>query len=449
MREKIAIIFMTLSAVATLVLGGAVVHELGKKTTTTVATGVQNPEVATSPAATGTSGTAGSAGTAGTAGKTVSSSGSGGTQAGQLSTAGEGVSRGLITVGGIYDETGPFDATVERDTVRAYFNMVNAQGGVNGYKFQLRDCDSAYDPTQAHQCSTRLVGQGVLAMVGWLSVSGEQPETSYLTQQGVPIIGGLGVPAEFSSPLSFPTAVNFVRYGTAMGAHAVDLGIHKPGIVILNANFIAPVQAALLDSLHKHGIHETSVNQVDPTKPDYTDVVLKLRNEGADSIIGGLDPFSYQRLFQAMERQSWHPKVVGLGLDKQSANKDYGSAADGAESITPFLEPADHMSQPGVKQYYDAVRRYFPNQVDPLDVYTEGDWVAAELFVEAIRQIGSNPVNRKTLVDALNSIKNFNTQGLSVPLSYSAGSSHDPNKCFQFIHKINGTWTTYSGWKCY
>ncbi len=114
-----------------------------------------------------------------------------------------------------------------------------------------------------------------------------------------------------------------------------------------------------------------------------------------------------------------------------------------------MLEPADHMNQPGVKEYYDAVRRYFPNQVDPLDVYTEGDWVAAELFVDAIRKIGSNPINRKTLVDALNNVKNFDTKGLTVPLSYSAGSSHDPNKCFQFIHKISGTWTTYSGWKCY
>ena len=448
MREKVAIVFMTLSAVATLVLGGAVVHELNKKNV--VATGVVSPTVATSNGTTATQGTAGTQGTQGTAGKTVSSGG-GTTTVGNLSTGTEGVSRGLITVGGIYDETGPFDATVERDTVRAYFNMVNAQGGVNGYKFRLVDCDSQYDPTQAHQCVTKLVGQGILAMVGWLSVSGEQPETPNLTQAGVPVIGGLGVPSEFSSPISFPTTANLVRYGTAMGAHAADasIAVHHPGIIVLNANFIAPVQQALVDSLHKHGITETSVNPVDPTKADYTDIVLKLRRENADSIIAGLDPFSYQRLFQAMERQSWNPKVMGLGLDKASANKDYGSAADNAQSLTPLIEPADHPSQPGIKQYTDAVQRYFPNQVAALDVYTEGDWVAAELFVEAIKRLGSKPVNRKNLVDALNSIQNFDTQGLTKPLSYSAGNSHDPNKCFQWIQKRSGTWTTYSGWNCF
>ena len=85
----------------------------------------------------------------------------------------------------------------------------------------------------------------------------------------------------------------------------------------------------------------------------------------------------------------------------------------------------------------------------PVDVYTEGDWVAAELFVEAIRKIGTNPVNRKSLVDALNSITNFDTKGLTKPLSYSAGNSHDPNKCFQWIQKRSGIWTTHSGWNCF
>jgi len=444
MREKVAIVFMTLSAVATLVLGGAVVHELGKKGTVQAA--VQTP---TSTASQPTSVSGATAGSQGTQGHTITSGGSQGSQqVGNLSTGSTGVANGLITVGGIYDETGPFDATVERDTVRAYFNMVNAQGGVNGYKFRLLDCDSAYDPTQAHQCATKMVSQGVLAIVGWLSVSGEQPETSYFTQQGVPIVGGLGVPSEFSSAISFPTNGNFVRYGTAMGAHAVDLKIHKPGIVIVNTNFIQPVQKALQDSLHKHGIQESSVNPVDPTKADYTDVVLKLRRENADSIIAGLDPFSYQRLFQAMERQSWFPTVLGLGLDKASANDGYGKAADGAQSLTPVLEPADHTSQPAIKEYYDAVKRYYPNQVPALDVYTEGDWIAAKVFVDAIKKIGKDPVNRKSLVDALNTFKNYDTGGLTVPLSYAPGN-HDPDKCFEWIQKRSGTWTTYSDWKCF
>jgi ABC-type branched-subunit amino acid transport system substrate-binding protein len=351
-----------------------------------------------------------------------------------------------VTVGGIYDETGPFDATVERDTVRAYFDLVNAAGGVNGYKFQLLECDSAYDPTQAHQCAQRLISQNVLAIVGWLSVSGEQPETSYLNSQGIPMIGGLGVPSEFVTPLSYPATANALTLGTAMGNHAKDVGVKAPGIIVLNVNFIKPVETTLLNALHANGIHEKSVDEVDPTKPDYTDEAIKIRSEGADSIIAVLDPFSYARLFQALDRQDFHPKILASGLDKKSAN--YGSSVYGAFSLTPLVEPDGHMSDQTMSAYYGAVRKYFPSQVSALDVYSEGEWAAAEVFTEAVRRLGSTPLTRKSLVDSLNGIQNFST-GLTVPISYHAGSAHDPNRCYQWIHNQQGTWATDSGWKCF
>ncbi|MBV8982294.1 MAG: ABC transporter substrate-binding protein [Acidimicrobiia bacterium] len=455
-RERIAIVFMTVSVIATLALGGAVIHELNRKPTTVAANGTSaaatSPEAgaAADQSASGqaAAGTAGSAGAAGSAGQTVSHGGSAGSAApaGQLSNTAV-ASGGVITVGGVYDETGPFDATVERDTVKAYFNKVNDAGGVNGHKLQLLDCDSGYDPSRAHQCTQRLLSQGVLAMVGPLSVSGEEPETQFLNSQGVPMIGGLGVPSEFNVPLSWQVTASLTRYGTAMGTHAKDLGIKAPEVLIINANFIAPVKDAILAGLHAQGIKEKGVDIVDATKPDYTDIALKTSSEGADSIIAGLDPFSYARLFQALDRQNFHPKLLGLGLDKASANKSYGAAANNAESLTPLLEPWDHHNDPGVADYEGTVRKYFPNQVAALDVYSEGDWVAAELFVEAVKRIGNAPVTRQSLATALNAVSNFNS-GLTVPLSYGAGP-HDPNHCFQWIKNQGGNWSTYSGWNCF
>ena len=469
MRDRVAVVFMTLSLVATLVLGGAVVHELGRPSSSQIVTaGGSTGAGATAGGATagtpgvtdlggttgGASSSAGSAGTPGSAatpghvvvGGTTASGSS--TAAGQLSTSTAGASGGVITVGGIYDETGPFDATVERDTVKSYFDTVNATGGVNGYKFSLVDCDSAYDPTVAHQCSQRLVSQNVLAVVGPLSVSGEQPEAQYLNSQGIPIVGGLGVPSEFSVPLSYPVTADITVGGTALGSHAKDLGLKAPGIVLINVNFIKPAEQSLLAALHSHGITQKSVDEVDATKPDYTDLAIKLRSEGVDSVIALLDPFSYARLYQAFDRQSFHPKFLGYGLDKKSAEAQYGSAVYNAESVTPVLEPDNHMSAPEMAAYYGAVKRYYPNQVASLDVYSETDWVGTKLFVEAIRRLGTTPVTRKSLVDSLNAIRNFDT-GLTVPLSYSPGASHEANRCFQWIRNQSGTWATYSDWNCF
>ena len=473
MRERVVIVFLTVAIVTTLGLGGVVAYRFAhpgydRPALAVVAPGTGDtagsaaaPDAA-APAAPGASGGSSSTGTSGSTGA-AGSSAAVTAPGGAVGAAGHGragaplplpagpapgVSGGVITVGGIFDETGPLDATVQRDTVRSLFNQVNAIGGVNGYRLRLVDCDSAFDPTRGHQCSERLVGSGVLAIVGWLSASSEQAETSYLASRGVPVIGGLGVPSEFESPLSFPVAPNLLGPTVeGLSSHAVDLGIKAPAVVVINSPFTAPAAQRIADSLHRHGIHEKSIDFVEATKPDYTDLAVKIRLEGADSIIAGLDPFSYARFFQALDRQNFHPTFLGFGLDKKSAEKQYGTAVYNAESVTPFIEPDEHMSLPAMGEYYGAVQRYYPAQVDALDVYTEETWVAAKLFVEAVRRLGATPPTPRSLVDVLNHITRWDN-GLTEPLSFAPGP-HDPNHCLQWIRNQQGTWHTYSGWNCF
>jgi branched-chain amino acid transport system substrate-binding protein len=511
MRERLAIVFMTLNVVATLGLGAAIAYEFGhlgggatassapvtasvdgqaytaspgsssgtvtpSGSSASPAPAVNNGATLGSPTASGANTNSGpkasSSTKAGPAtkpkpgtktkpgpGKKTSPAAPTSTTTGSTPTtttqgSQPAPSGGVITVGGIYDETGPVDATVERDTVRSYFNLVNAQGGVNGHKLQLIDCDSKYDPSAAHQCAQKLISEGVLAIVGWLSLSGEQTEAKYLTDQGVPIIGGLGVPAEFASPLSYPTTPSLVTAGTALGTHAGQIGLKKPGVIFLNANFIQPVKDSLLAAMKKQGITPVDVEQVDATKADYTDIVLKFQASGAQSVAAFVDPFSYARLFQAMARQNWHPPVLGGGLDKASANAQYASGCGsscpvfGADSVTPVLEYLDHQSTPAIAQYLNTVHTYYPGQYAQLDAYTTYQWLAAEVFVQAIKDIGNAPVTRQSLVGALNNLKNYDTGGITNPISYGAGN-HDPLHCFQWIHNTSGQWKTTSGWNCF
>ncbi len=511
MRERVAIVFMTLNVMATLALGGAIAYDFahrggGNATPQAATSAVAGQSYTAAPASnssagtpsSATSGTPAPASSGNTSGTQVASSGaapathgstavkktsSGKTSAGAKTKSsapassaaksgakGKGSAaaaptsttpstqpagnHGVLTVGGIYDETGPIDATVERDTVRSYFNLVNSQGGINGYKFQLIDCDSKYDPSSAHQCAQKLISQGVLAIVGWLSLSGEQNETPFLTNQGVPVIGGLGVPSEYSSPLSYPTTPSLVTDGTALGTHAGQIGLKKPGVIFLNANFIQPVETSFLNAMKAHGVSPVDVETVDATKADYTDIVLKFQAAGAQSVAAFVDPFSYARLFQAMERQNWHVPILGGGLDKVSANRQYNSgcgsscAVFGADSATPVLEYLDHLGTPAIAQYLNTVRTYYPGQYGALDSYTTYQWLAAEVFAQAVKSIGNAPVTRASLVNALNGLKNFDDGGITQPISYGAGN-HDPLHCLQWLHNYNGQWKTTSNWNCF
>ena len=151
-------------------------------------------------------------------------------------------------------------------------------------------------------------------------------------------------------------------------------------------------------------------------------------------------------LFDAMEAANWYPGVLGAGLDKFNVQKSYDGELRNAHSLVPFLSPYDHQSNATVRQYLGTVQHFYPGQFQALDIYTQHSWTAAMVFAAAAKKAGSN-LTRDTLVQALNSLQNFQT-GWSVPLSYGPGA-HDPNRCFTYTANNGSGWrTTTQGWIC-
>ncbi|HEY0831472.1 MAG TPA: ABC transporter substrate-binding protein [Candidatus Dormibacteraeota bacterium] len=391
----------------------------------------------------------------------------GATTTGASTSAGGAVSGGTITIGGFFDITGPIDSSVERDTVRAYMQAVNLAGGINGRQVQYVWCDSKYDASSAHSCAQYLISQNVLAVVGLTAPLGENNEIRTLTSQGIPVIGGLGTPAEYTDPLAFPTSANFYRYGTAIADEAKALGAKHPAVVVLgDVPWVRPVEANLLNRLAADGIAYTDVEEVSATQANYTATVFNLQHShhgpsggGAapggscpaadrscpDYVIAALDPFSYHRLFDAMEAANWYPGVLGAGLDKFNVQRSYDGELRNAHSLVPFLSPYDHQGNATVRQYLGTVQHFYPGQFQALDIYTQHAWTAAMVFVEAARKAGRN-LSRDSLVQALDAMQGYQT-GWSVPLSYGSGN-HDPNRCFTYTANNGSGWHTTSGWIC-
>ena len=444
-RERIAVSLLGAALVMGAVLGVMTVRSFTQPTTDLATTTGSVAGAQASAAPTGIPGASGS-------------TGGGGSGA---------VSGGTVTIGGFFDVTGPVDSSVERDTVRAYMQAVNASGGINGRQVQYVWCDSKYDASSAHSCAQYLISQNVLAVVGLTAPLGENNEIKTLTGAGIPVIGGLGTPAEYQDPLSFPVSANFYRYGTAIADEARSLGVHHPAVVVLgDVPWVHPVEANLLNRLAADGIGYTDVEEVSATQANYTGTVFNLQHShhgpsggGAqptsscsigqagcpDYVIAALDPFSYHRLFDAMEAANWYPGVLGAGLDKFNVQKSYDGELRNAHSLVPFLSPYDHQGNPTVRQYLGAVSHFYPGQFQALDIYTQHAWTAAMVFVEAARRAGKS-LSRDSLVQALNGLQNFQT-GWSVPLSYGSGA-HDPNHCFTYTADNGSGWRTTSGWIC-
>src|SRR6476469_3667688 len=101
-----------------------------------------------------------------------------------------------IVVGGVCDMVGPFSNPGSCRAAKAYFDGVNASGGVNGHPIKYTIGDGASSPASATQAATRLIEvTKIQALVGSVSIGGCQSYISQLTSAklyGIDAVGGLG-----------------------------------------------------------------------------------------------------------------------------------------------------------------------------------------------------------------------------------------------------------------
>jgi branched-chain amino acid transport system substrate-binding protein len=390
----------------------------------------------------------------GTPGAGGNGGGAGGSGGGSSGNRTAGVSGDTIKVGAIFSESNGIDAKVEEYTVRACFNDINAQGGVNGHKLQLVSYDDGLNATTAGEEAVRLVNQDqVFAVVGWLAPFGEAQAAPYFEQHGVPIIGGLGVPQEFDNQYSFPVSPIFYDDGYLLGDYATrsgsPLGFHQIGIILTQTAGINQVANGVIAAAQRNGAHVNS-NDVKfvsftPSVGDFTSIMLSFKSDGVDGIISQIDPFSYVRMYQAMQSSVQFRHLAGAGIDKQSVDQAIGNQLVGTYSFMPYLEgQGNPFGNAAVARYNNVVQSYIqhadPRYSTALDAFSEGSWVSCQLFIKALQKVGSS-ISANSLVNALLG-QQYSMGGMSPTLDYQDHATHHngANCATYIVYASNDTW---------
>ena len=102
-----------------------------------------------------------------------------------------------INVGAVVGATGPDDFSSAAKGAAAYFNCVNANGGINGRPINYIVEDDGWNPEQAAQVAAKLVNDDkVVAMVGNTSFVECAANAQLYEDENVIAISGVGVPRE-------------------------------------------------------------------------------------------------------------------------------------------------------------------------------------------------------------------------------------------------------------
>jgi branched-chain amino acid transport system substrate-binding protein len=448
-RDRLLAALFALQLLAALVLG-LVVAGKGLTTTTaqTVVTSGALAGAAPGPLPTVTP--EAQAGTAGTAGRTeTTTTTQGGDAPVAAATAGPAkVGEGQpIKIGAIVSQTGPINFVASAQGTKAYLDLVNAKGGVNGHRIELDLRDDQLDASRGRQQAQQLLAEGVFTFAAWNAPQTEANIVPFLEQNGMPLIGSYGVGDEYHSRWAY--AFQSHHYGFEMGRFlAQEPAVKHPGVIFIS-NSAAKVNAAQVRAFTagvKAGgktLAPGDVVQVDVTKVSYDDVVTQFRLGGVDGIATLIDQTAYNRLQQAMDRQAYEPVHVADPLFTDP-NVLQGPTTEGTLVASDFT--ATDVGGPEVQEYVTAVKRAFGSKAQ-ISYLGQAGWLDAKILVEALRRMGDD-LTRAHLLQTMDALPSDIGRGFVKELHFGPGKDHDLNRCLSLTKVKNGRSVPYKGFAC-
>lgn len=378
----------------------------------------------------------------------ASCSNSSGSSSGAGKSTAPGVTSNSITVGALATLSGPL-SSMFGDIVygaKAYFDMVNAQGGVDGRKINfVHVLDDTGNPTTDADDARNLVEQDhVFAIVG---VGSPFFTSTYLCQSGTPTFGYVVVDNWRNCPNLFGAYGSTLDYSTGQATLAYlasQLKVQSAAVIAYGiAASSKDACASYIQGLQKFGIHVGFQDLNLGYAADPTPDVQKMVQAHSDFLVTCVDEPENLKFVQSMHQYGLtNVHTVWLtGYDRNVVQQNESIMTDSIFSLqhVPFEAPQDFPGKyPGMAQYLSTMNKYEPAWTYD-DISFQG-WINAAQFVAGLRAVGSDLTQQK-LVAAINAEKGFNADGIMGPIDPDWATAHsraEPPFCNSYVEVMSG-----------
>ncbi|MHB8219765.1 MAG: ABC transporter substrate-binding protein [Acidimicrobiales bacterium] len=379
----------------------------------------------------------------GAACSTTSTSGTGPTSSG---SGAPGVTATAIKVGAVSTLSGPIAANFEAMVpgVEAYFDTVNAAGGVNGRKINMAySLNTGGNPTDFSSLTQTLINQDhAFAAVG---VATAFFKPTYYVQTDTPTFG-FNVTGTWTKHPNLFAAGGSVIYYTSLGTYtayvAKQTGANKVGLLAYGVAGSAPACKAAASILRRDNVTVayTDLSVPYPGTTSASDV-QRMQQDGVNLIVSCMTVTGNITMARAVKQYGMKTQQLWLNGNTQSVLDQYSTLMQGVyfiETHVPFNAPTKYF--PGLAQYLTSMKKYEPKYVD--DQTAILGWQSAVLFADAVKAAGSNPT-QKAVIDAANKMTDFTANGLIGPVDWeNAHTTSTPPYCTVYIQAEGKSFVT-------
>src|SRR5271165_1121357 len=366
-------------------------------------------------------------------GSTAASSSSSSSSA--LTASAPGITATTITIGSHQPLTGPAAPGYSEiaPASNAYFQYVNAHGGVYGRRIVYKYLDDGYNPTTTASVVRQLVLQdNVYALFNGLGTPTHLAAIQFLNSQKVPDVFVASGCTCWNQPTTYPETfgwqVDYVREGKILGQYVKQhFAGKKVGFFYQNDEFGLDGVKGLSDVLPASMV--VSKQSYVPTNINVAPQVAALRASGAQVVVSFTIPAFTALLKLNSLKLGYNPQLVvsNVGEDPitlsgllEAFAKQGGATVNGNQLIDGIISDGYLPSLGSTSNSWIALFKKVHDQYDPKAPF-DGNVLYGEAvaytFVQAMLKAGRNP----TRPDLVSAIEGGLPQGPAVaPYAYSA-----------------------------
>ena len=340
------------------------------------------------------------------------------------SSAETGVSDNSILVGQSVPLSGPSQelGSEMKMGIQAYFDQINAQGGVNGRRLELKTLDDGYEPDRAASNTRQLVEKdNVFALLGYVGTATSVAALQVSNPAKVPFVGAFTGSDALRSPTGryvFNIRASYAEEAEKIVEQFTALNVSRIAVVYQNDGFGKAVLNGVEKAMAKRNLKLLGTSTVERNSLNVGPSVKALAPLKPDMVIMALPYKAAAALINATRAEGMAPQFYTVSfVGPMALSRELGSngAGVGVTQVSPFPWS---INAPVVRDYQKAI-----GKAEPSYVSLEG-YISAKVFVEGIKRAGRD-LTREKLVSAFEGMRNYDAGGY--PVSFSPTDHNGSN----------------------
>ncbi|WP_091529154.1 ABC transporter substrate-binding protein [Alkalibacterium subtropicum] len=314
------------------------------------------------------------------------------------------VGNSAATSGALAPVGSPFNAGI-----RAYFEMVNNDGGVHGREIEFVHTDDEFDPAIGRAALQTLVeDEEVFALVGHFGTPVIAATIDDIKDYGIPAVyfaAGIGqlynAQAEGSDRVAMPVQPIYTTEGEMMLSRAVgDFGAEKVGVIYTNDDAGLDMLKGAEQKAEDLGVELVS-EQVPAGATDVSAAVTSIVNEDVDFVIGAAIQNTIPTIVKALVAQGSTADLITSYVNVDaSISQQIWNDIDGQFDVygNGWVDLESEESLESLAMMNEWIDDEYDN-----NVYAMTGWIAGHFFTEGMDRLGEETPTWDAYIDAMES----------------------------------------------